>query len=293
MKKLLSLLLAFTMVFALCSLTAMAGVEVDSPVAMNMVKESDGNYEYKVTVNATVSAEAAASIMMFGNKDNSAFVAGEKLDLTVEEITSKYSVYYVDQKTADADGKVSFEFNVVLPTPAKNDLYFVRVGAEDVETATDLDKKDLSVYSEIVAVTVTADKETYIRGEEVNVTANAENIFGETVDTDVNVTVQSDSVTVSGIGSIADTLTLGNYVAYAAAGGVSAETDFAVVILGDADTNGKLSVMDAVNVLKTIADINELDKHQTVAADANKDGVIDVQDAVAVLKYISRITSTL
>ncbi len=296
MKKLLSILLAFTFIFALCGVSVMAAeLTVEAPVEMTFVKETDGNYEYSVTANVKADPEVATSIMMFGNKDNSAFVAGDKLDLTVDEITSKYSVYYVNQETTDADGKASFTFNVILPTPAKDDLYYVRVGAENVDKAAELDKDSLSVYSEIVAVKVAAGKNTYIKGEEVNVTATAENVFGEVVDADVNVTVKKgDEVSASGIGSVANQLTFGNYVAYAtAANGASAEADFAVVILGDADTNGKLSVMDAVNVLKTVADTYAPDEHQAVAADVNKDGVINVQDAIAVLKYIARISNTL
>lgn len=297
MKRFLSVLLALSLFFTLCSVSAMASsLTVESPVEMSLVKETDGNYEYTVSANVTTQANSATSIMMFGNKDNSAFVTGEKLELTVAEITSNYSVYYVDQKTADADGKVSFVFNVILPVPAANDLYYIRVGAENVDSAKDLGKDDLSVYSDIVAVKVKSDKNTYIKGEEVNITASAENIFGETVDADVNITVKGagDVVADSGIGSVANRLAFGDYVAYATAGNVlSSEVDFAVVILGDADTNGKLSVMDAVNVLKSIAEITNLDEHQTVAADVNKDGVINVQDAIAVLKYISRITNTL
>lgn len=293
MKKLLSILLAFSFIFAFCGVSAMAAdVSVESPVAMTLVKETDGNYEYKVVANVTTAPDVATSIMMFGNKDNSAFVAGEKLDLTVAEITSEYSVYYVNQKTTDSEGKVSFEFNVVLPTPAANDLYYVRVGAENVDSPAELDKDDLGVYSEIVAVKVVPAKNTFIKGEDVTFTTSAENVFGNKVDANINVVVKKDGEVVES-GSIGSSY-FGNFVVSASAGSVTSDdVDFAVVILGDADTNGKLSVMDAVNVLKSVADIYELDEHQNVAADTNKDGTIDVKDAIIVLKYISRLINTL
>jgi len=113
MKKFLTPLVALMLLLSLCSIPAMAEVTtivVETPVSMSLVSETDGNYEYRVTANVTVSAgNTEVNLLMFGNRDNSAFVSGDNvMNLTVEEIASDYNIYYIDQKTAGSDGKVSF-----------------------------------------------------------------------------------------------------------------------------------------------------------------------------------------
>ena len=65
------------------------------------------------------------------------------------------------------------------------------------------------------------------------------------------------------------------------------------VLRGDADGDGKVTVYDAVNVLKIIAGVVNADNKVTKAADVDGDGKISVSDATAVLRYIARITDTL
>lgn len=56
--------------------------------------------------------------------------------------------------------------------------------------------------------------------------------------------------------------------------------------LGDANEDGKVTVNDAVKILKYIVGNDSLTEAGKLAADANEDGKITVNDAVAILKYI-------
>lgn len=66
---------------------------------------------------------------------------------------------------------------------------------------------------------------------------------------------------------------------------------FKSLVYGDCDRNGKVSVNDAINVLKYVAkwdvDINE------TAADVDRNGSIAVADAINVLKYVAKWDVTL
>ncbi len=65
------------------------------------------------------------------------------------------------------------------------------------------------------------------------------------------------------------------------------------VLRGDADGDGKVTVYDAVNMLKITAGVVNADNKVTKAADVDGDGKIGVSDATAVLRYIARITDKL
>ena len=56
--------------------------------------------------------------------------------------------------------------------------------------------------------------------------------------------------------------------------------------LGDADNNGTVDSLDAVQILKAIVGNAALDETQKLAADADGNGTVDSLDAVAILKYI-------
>ncbi len=65
------------------------------------------------------------------------------------------------------------------------------------------------------------------------------------------------------------------------------------ILRGDADLDGKISVYDAVFVLKMIAGTVESAEDSVKAVDFDGDGIVVVTDAIAILKYIARITDTL
>ncbi len=312
MKKFLFLSMALVLMLSLFSISAMAAetvLSVETPVAMSLAGNTDGNYEYKVTANVTVSADSSAvkdaevSILMFGNRDNSAFVDGDNvMKLTVEEITSDYNVYYIDQLTSDSNGKVSFDFNVVFPTPAANDLYYLYIGATGVDSATELDLDDLAVSSQIVAVELTSAKTQYSPSENAELSVKAENVFGNTVPADITYSVTKDGVPVENAvnnGVMSCFGLSGNYVINATAtpinGGAAVTSDsltlaiVSAILKGDVDSNGKISVVDAVAVLKHVAGTVNLADAVLDIADFNSDTKVTITDVTAMLKYIARV----
>ena len=60
-------------------------------------------------------------------------------------------------------------------------------------------------------------------------------------------------------------------------------------ILGDADGDGVITVMDVTAVQKHIAEINILTGDRFLAADVNRDGVVDISDATQIQKYVADI----
>ncbi len=69
---------------------------------------------------------------------------------------------------------------------------------------------------------------------------------------------------------------------------INAEIHF-LKILGDADMDERVSVFDAVTILKYVAGIEELNPEQIALCDINCDNDLTVSDAVEVLKYVARL----
>ena len=65
-----------------------------------------------------------------------------------------------------------------------------------------------------------------------------------------------------------------------------------VRILGDVNHDGQVDTLDAADLLKVSAEIEEVDESSSNAGDVNKDGVTDTGDAVKILKYASEIIET-
>lgn len=63
-----------------------------------------------------------------------------------------------------------------------------------------------------------------------------------------------------------------------------------VKIQGDANLDGKLSVIDAKLILKNVANLTTFSEEQTLAADMNGDGKITVVDAKRILKIIAGLS---
>lgn len=317
MKKTLLFLLVAMLLLSVCSFGVFAAnpymVAVETPVEMSLVEETDGGYEYNVKVNATVTdgekpVSKYVSLLMFGNKDNSAFVQGDtQLSLTVDEVIGNYHVYYIDQETSGSDGKASFDFNVILPTPAASDKYYIWTSVAENSAPGQLDGDNLSVNTDAFSVSVTLDKSSVIAGEEVKVTPVLTNLFTKAVaqgEASVEYYAKKDGVDVSisvidgviGTGALS-----GDYSIYARLTRRDGTfTDSAPVILsvsetenetrlGDVDNNTKIDTFDAVLVLKHVASIITLEDSQLKAADVDGTNSVEIADATTLLKYIARI----
>ena len=65
------------------------------------------------------------------------------------------------------------------------------------------------------------------------------------------------------------------------------------ILLGDPDFNNRITVSDAIVILKHVADITPIEGDALTAADIDKNNIIDIQDACCILRYIARITNQL
>ena len=66
-----------------------------------------------------------------------------------------------------------------------------------------------------------------------------------------------------------------------------------VIILGDADGDGVITMTDALIVLQDEAKIKQMNYYQKIAADIDKDSKITMSDTVSILKYVARLTDEL
>ena len=288
-----------------------AVVAVETPIEMALVSETDGNYEYSVSVNATVTKNSeavegsAVSILMFANKDNSAFVEAEKLSgLTVGEIAADYYVYYADQGTTDAEGAVSFEFAVDFPAPAKADAYYVWIGTDSTSSPAEVGLEDMAVSSQVVAVTLTASSTSVKAGSNVTLTPDALNVFGNSVanapDFSYTVTTNGDTIDAAIADNVLSTYSLlGTYGITVSATGADGNVltseelliSIAKAIVGDADGNDRVNLQDALAVLKYVAEIAT--DSNPAAADVDGNGTVNINDACLILRYIARIINQL
>ncbi len=66
-------------------------------------------------------------------------------------------------------------------------------------------------------------------------------------------------------------------------------TEANVVLLGDVNLDGKVTIQDATLIQKAIAKLATLDEVQTAAADATEDGEVNIKDATAIQKWIAKV----
>ena len=74
---------------------------------------------------------------------------------------------------------------------------------------------------------------------------------------------------------------------------ISVATKIPTITPGDADFDGKVTVYDAVAVLKSVAGITTASEYVVSAADVDGDGTLTVLDATRILRYVARITDKL
>ncbi len=316
MRKIVSILIiAVMLVSAFAVTTSAATVTVVTPVEMSYVGVENGNYEYnvKATVNVKESGIACQdeiSIIMFGNKDNSAFVLGDSVvNLTVDSITSNYHIYYIDQKTSGANGVATFNFNVILPEPASSDKYYIWAGSK---TSTDPDKaegNEIGVNTLPVGVSISVNKTAVDAGDDIVINPSYSNIFGNSIENgtaSVDYVITKDGMAVNGVvvDNVINTSTLNgvykvksvltNSVGQSV---TSNEVTFSVIPgaadgeyrKGDVDGDSKVSTYDAIKVLTYISGIGTIDDKGLTSG--NVDGVAGLSgaDATLILKYIARI----
>ena len=58
-------------------------------------------------------------------------------------------------------------------------------------------------------------------------------------------------------------------------------------LLGDVNLDGVINIVDATDIQKYLAEINELDEIQKLNADFNEDGIVNITDSTAIQKYLA------
>lgn len=64
-------------------------------------------------------------------------------------------------------------------------------------------------------------------------------------------------------------------------------------ILGDVSNDGKISVIDALEILRYEAELSVLTERQSLAADINEDGSVNLVDALHIMRYVSNMSTNL
>ena len=65
-----------------------------------------------------------------------------------------------------------------------------------------------------------------------------------------------------------------------------------VIILGDADGDGVVTVGDVAAIQRYLADLEQLDENHLLAADANQDGVLNICDATHLQRFLAEFFSS-
>ncbi len=66
--------------------------------------------------------------------------------------------------------------------------------------------------------------------------------------------------------------------------------EFSIVVFGDINSDGKISIIDLARVQKHLLELNKLSGAQSTAADVNRDGKISILDLARVQKHLLEIT---
>ena len=230
-------------------------------------------------------------------------------DLTIDSISKDYHVYYMNQEPADETGKVTFNFNVILPTPATTDMYYIWVGSETSNVPGSAVGDDLGVNTQAIGISVGVDNTNVPSGTNITITSTVSNVFGNAVekgDASVDYILTQDGNTVNGVilDDVINTASLeGTYsltAKFTNALGQSVESEpctFTVTepedttpnITGDADGDDKITVYDAVIVLAYVAGIGEMSNTGIAATDVDGVAGLTTADATIILKYVARI----
>lgn len=61
---------------------------------------------------------------------------------------------------------------------------------------------------------------------------------------------------------------------------------YEIINYGDITGNGKVTVSDAIRVLRYIVNLDDFNDREKISADVNEDGLVNITDAVLILRYI-------
>lgn len=99
--------------------------------------------------------------------------------------------------------------------------------------------------------------------------------------------IKYDDITIKGYsGTVAETYAKENGFTFISLGNVEN-------VLGDANGDGVISILDATEIQKHLASISELNNNQISVADVNKDGIISIVDATEIQKFIAELPSVI
>lgn len=121
---------------------------------------------------------------------------------------------------------------------------------------------------------------------------------------DSDVPTQDNIVYIDQIGAISTTVTFNVYPSALTSGAtynvymvgtgadeaykqVASFTYYAPYVLGDVNSDGKIEAVDALRVLRFLADQVELSSTEKLAADVNRDTKIEAVDALRILRYVA------
>lgn len=184
-------------------------------------------------------------------------------------------------------------------------------GVYDVQTSTGYTltpqtagKSDISASS----VTINnAEKQFYANAERFTLTGpstDGNQYLVLALSGDSDVPTQDNIVYIDQIGAISTTVTFNVYPSALTSGAtynvymvgtgadeaykqVASFTYYAPYVLGDVNSDGKIEAVDALRVLRFLADQVELSSTEKLAADVNRDTKIEAVDALRILRYVA------
>ena len=184
-------------------------------------------------------------------------------------------------------------------------------GVYDVKTSTGYTltpqtagKSDISASS----VTINnAEKQFYANAERFTLTGpstNGNQYLVLALSGDSDVPTQDNIVYIDQIGAISTTVTFNVYPSALTSGAtynvymvgtgadeaykqVASFTYYAPYLLGDVNSDGEVQAVDALRVLRFLADQVELSSTEKLAADVNHDTKIEAVDALRILRYVA------
>ena len=75
---------------------------------------------------------------------------------------------------------------------------------------------------------------------------------------------------------------IGNYI------GTATET-FEILMIGDVNDDGKITIADATAIQRYIADLEDFNERQIFVADTNGGGEITIDDVTQIQKYVAEL----
>ena len=216
-------------------------------------------------MNNSVSASLATSGLMGTSTENVAefdgLIAGGDYIVAVvkseeaEDLLSADNLLYIDQLTADENGNVSLDY---VPRESVDNSVALIFGADRMS---------------ISDAEVTAIKDEGSQKVEYTVTLNGV-VLKE--NTDYELSVNDNTVTITGINSYKDSTT----------------QTVEPMLIGDVNRDNEININDTTVIMKYLVELESFDDNQKLVADTNGDGVITITDATQVQKYLAQMITS-